>query len=59
MEETFATVVADKALDTFPFVFLAILTIIGITFYFKLDLWILILMIVAVIAIVAYLYICL
>lgn len=53
MEETFATVVADKALDTFPFVFLAILTIIGITFYFKLDLWILILMIVAVIAIVA------
>ena len=53
MEETFATVVADKALDTFPFVFLAILTIIGITFYFKLDLWILILMVVAVIAIVA------
>ena len=28
MEETFATVVADKALDTFPVVFLAILTII-------------------------------
>ena len=53
MEETFATVVADKALDTFPFVFLAILTIIGITFYFKLDLWLLILMVVSVIVIVA------
>ena len=29
MEETFATVVADRALDTFPFVILAVLTIIG------------------------------
>ena len=52
MEETFATVVADRALDTFPFVVLAVLTIIGMTFYFNFDLWLLVLMIVAVIVIV-------
>lgn len=53
MEETFATVVADRALDTFPFVVLAALTIIGMTFYFNFDLWLLVLMVLAVIAIVA------
>lgn len=53
MEETFATVVADRALDTFPFVVLAIITIIAMTFYFDFDTWLIILMIVAVIAIVA------
>ena len=42
MEESFATVVADKALDTFPFVFLALLTIIGATFTFNMDLWLVI-----------------
>lgn len=52
MEETFATVVADRALDTFPFVVLAIITIIGMTFYFDFDTWLIVLMIVAVIAIV-------
>ncbi|MBE6500906.1 MAG: UPF0104 family protein [Methanobrevibacter thaueri] len=52
MEETFATVVADRALDTFPFVVLAVLTIIGMTLTFNFDLWLLILMVVAVIAIV-------
>lgn len=59
MEETFATVVADRALDTFPFVVLAVLTIIGMTFYFDFssDLWLLVLMILAVIAIVAILII--
>ena len=36
-EDTFATVIADRALDTFPFVLLAILTIIGIIFSFSLD----------------------
>ena len=34
-EDTFATVIADRALDTFPFVLLAILTIIGIIFSFR------------------------
>lgn len=53
MEETFATVVADRALDTFPFVVLAVLTIIGMTLSFSFDLWLLALMIIAVIAIVA------
>ena len=53
MEETFATVVADRALDTFPFVVLAILTIIGMTLSFSFDLWLLLLMILAVIVIVA------
>ena len=33
-EETFATVVADRALDTFPFVVLAAITIILMTLYF-------------------------
>ncbi|WP_296786364.1 UPF0104 family protein [Methanobrevibacter sp.] len=52
MEETFATVVADRALDTFPFVVLAVLTIIGMTLTFNFDLWLLVLMVVAVIVIV-------
>ena len=56
MEETFATVVADRALDTFPFVVLAVLTIIGMTLYFDFDLWLLILMVLAVIAIVVILF---
>ena len=43
-EDTFATVIADRALDTFPFVILAILTIIGVIFSFSLDItWIIIL----------------
>lgn len=52
MEETFATVVADRALDTFPFVVLAVLTIIGMALTFQFDLWLLVLMVVAVIVIV-------
>ena len=52
MQETFATVVADRALDTFPFVLLAVLTIIGMALYLDFDLWLLILMILAVTAIV-------
>ncbi len=62
MEETFATVVADRALDTFPFIVLAIITLIGVTFHFELDPLILIIMIISVIAIIAVLvvlvYIC-
>ena len=52
MEETFATVVADRALDTFPFVVLAVITIIGMAFSFSFDLWLLVLMVLAVIVIV-------
>lgn len=43
-EDTFATVIADRALDTFPFVILSILTIIGMIFTFSLDIaWIILL----------------
>ena len=52
MEETFAAVVADRALDTFPFVILAIIAIGGTVFYFDFDLWLIVVMISAVIAIV-------
>lgn len=52
MEETFATVVADRALDTFPFVILAIIAILGMGFYFDLDLWLLAVMVTSIIAIV-------
>ena len=52
-EETFATVVADRALDTFPFIVLAVITIISMILYFDIDLWLILIMIIAVIAIVA------
>ena len=52
-EETFATVVADRALDTFPFVVLAAITIAAMAIYFNVDTWLLIVMVLAVIAIVA------
>lgn len=52
MEETFAAVVADRALDTFPFVILAIISIAGSIFYFNFPLWLIITMILAVIVIV-------
>jgi hypothetical protein len=53
MEETFATVVADRALDTFPFVVLAAVTIAAMALYFDFSLWLLIVMVLAVIVIVA------
>ena len=52
-EDTLATVVADRALDTFPFVVLAAITIISMTLFFSLDLWLLVVMILAVIVIIA------
>jgi hypothetical protein len=51
-EDTLATVVADRALDTFPFVVLAAITIISMTLFFDIALWLLVVMIVAVIAII-------
>ena len=53
MEETFAAVVADRALDTFPFVFLAVITIIAMTFFFDFPIWLIAVMVLAVIGIVA------
>ena len=62
MEETFAAVVADRALDTFPFVLLAVLTIIGMVISFDISPALLALMIVAIVAIViiliALIYMC-
>lgn len=52
-EDALATVVADRALDTFPFVLLAAVTIASMALFFKLKLWLLIVMVVAVIVIVA------
>ncbi len=51
-EDTLATVVADRALDTFPFVVLAAITIVAMTLYFDMPTWLLLVMIVSVIAIV-------
>ena len=53
MEQTFAAVVADRALDTFPFVVLAIITIAAMTLFFDFPMWLIVVMVLAVIAIVA------
>jgi hypothetical protein len=49
MENAFATVVADRGLDTFPFVILAIISILYMIFYFKLAEWIVYALIIALI----------
>lgn len=51
-DETLATVVADRALDTFPFVALAAITIASMALFFDFDLWLLVVMVIAVIAII-------
>jgi uncharacterized protein (TIRG00374 family) len=50
-EETFASVIADRALDTFPFLVLAIFTIIYVMFYFELSFLVLAILIASVIAV--------
>jgi glycosyltransferase 2 family protein len=50
-EETFATVIADRALDTFPFLVLAIITIISVMLYFSLSQLIVLILIIAVVVI--------
>ena len=52
-DETLATVVADRALDTFPFVLLAAITIASMALFFDFDVWLLVIMVIAVIAIIA------
>ena len=52
-QDSFATVVADRALDTFPFVVLAAITIASMALFFDFDIWLLVIMVLAVIAIVA------
>ena len=50
--ETFATVIADRALDTFPFIILAIITIVALIMHLTLNPIIVVVMIAAVIAII-------
>lgn len=62
MKDTFATVVADRLLDTFPFIVLAIITIIATVMYFEFPdwfEWVLVLAVIGIIAILAILiYMC-
>ncbi|OWT32797.1 hypothetical protein BGI41_05805 [Methanobrevibacter sp. 87.7] len=52
-EATFATVIADRAFDTFPFILLSILTLILVIFNYSLDIWIIACLIIAVIIVIA------
>lgn len=49
MESSFATVIADRGLDMFPFIVLAVMTIFAIVMYFNLAPWVLISLIMAVV----------
>lgn len=49
MESSFATVIADRGLDMFPFIVLAVLTIFAIVMYFNLAAWLVFSLIMAVI----------
>lgn len=49
-EKSFATVIADRGLDTFPFIILAVITIIAAVFYLNLPTYALYTLIIAVIA---------
>ena len=53
LKDTFATVVADRALDTFPFIILAAITIVAMVFYFEVPTWLLVILVLAVIVIIA------
>lgn len=53
LKDTFTTVVADRALDTFPFIVLAAITIVATVFYFEIPTWLVAVLILATIAIIA------
>lgn len=57
LKDTFATVVADKVLDTFPFITLAAITIISMILFFDIEPALVIVLILSVIAIIAILVI--
>jgi len=52
MENAFATVIADRGLDTFPFVVLAILTLIFSVVYLKLPEWVVLGLMISLVALV-------
>ena len=61
-EDTFASVIADRSFDTFPFLILSILTIVGIIYSFSLDTTILAILVICVtgitIAVAILIYVC-
>ena len=57
LKNTFATVVADRMLDTFPFIVLAIITIISMILYFDIAQWLVVVLVLSVIVISAILLI--
>lgn len=52
LKDTFATVVADRMLDTFPFIVLAIITIVSMLLYFSIAKWLVAVLILSVIAVI-------
>lgn len=52
IENAFATVIADRGLDTFPFITLAIITIITAVIYIKLPQWMIITLIICLIVLI-------
>ncbi|WP_295114147.1 UPF0104 family protein [uncultured Methanobrevibacter sp.] len=52
IKETFATVVADRVLDTFPFIVLTVITIFTLSFSPNIPDWLIVIMIIAAIAII-------
>jgi len=56
MESSFATVIADRGLDTFPFILLAIITIVSMILYFNLSIiWIISLLVAVILIIIVFL----
>ena len=49
LKDTFATVVADRVLDTFPFIILAIITIISMLLFSQIATWLVVVLVVSVI----------
>lgn len=62
VESAFATVIVDRALDTFPMLFLAIITIISMIFFFELNIGVIIALVTSVVVITSlfliFMYMC-
>lgn len=51
LKDTFAGVVADRVLDTFPFIVLAAITIVAMLLYFEIPTWLVVVLVLSVIGI--------
>jgi glycosyltransferase 2 family protein len=58
-ENAFATVIADRGLDTFPFIALAVITIIATVFYLNLPQWMFITLIICLISLIVIFFVAL